>query len=161
MINRELTRQLQQLRALNKRATTSSLSDLELLAHWARYMCVLVAGFLENAIEEVYSDFVESASSPAVASFALRALARIRNPNAQRFLEVAGSFKDSWRSELDAFLSLEGRKDALDSILANRHLIAHGNSSGITIVRVNDYLDKCVQVIEFIESQCLGSTTKP
>ena len=48
----------------------------------------------------------------------------------------------------------EGRKDAIDSIMANRHLIAHGKNSGISLVRVKDYLEKSIEVIEFIENQC-------
>jgi hypothetical protein len=51
-------------------------------------------------------------------------------------------------------MSQNGRKDAIDSIMNNRHLIAHGKDSGITVARVNDYLRKCIEVIEFIEAQC-------
>jgi hypothetical protein len=50
----------------------------------------------------------------------------------------------------------QGRKEAIDSIMANRHAIAHGRDSGITVVRVVSYLDKCVEIIEFIEAQCKG-----
>jgi hypothetical protein len=55
---------------------------------------------------------------------------------------------------LASFLALEGRREAIDAIMANRHLIAHGSNSGITLVRVKEYLSKSVQVIEFIEEQC-------
>jgi len=154
MRNRELTRQLQKLRALAKKAGDSSLSDLELQAHWAKYLCVLVAGFLENSLVEIFSEFVSAASSPAVARFATSRLENIQNPKAQRFVEVSGAFDESWGPELEAFLADNGRKDAIDSIMSNRHLIAHGSSSGITLARVNQYLDKCVEVVDFIETQC-------
>ena len=47
-----------------------------------------------------------------------------------------------------------GRKDAIDSIMSNRHLIAHGKDSTISLVRVSEYLKKSVEVVEFLEHQC-------
>lgn len=156
MVNRELTKQFQILRTLAKKTGDSGLQDLELLAHWAKYLCVLVAGFVENSLQEVFSEFVTSSSSRAVTRFTTRALRNIQNPKTQRFIEVSGAFDDSWRAPLEAFVAENGRKDAIDSIMANRHLIAHGEDSGITLARVKDYLDKCVEVIDFIEAQCKG-----
>jgi hypothetical protein len=78
----------------------------------------------------------------------------MQNPNAQRFVETARAFRPSWANALEQFLAEEGRKEAIDSVMANRHLIAHGRDSGITVARVNEYLEKCVEVIEFIEVQC-------
>src|ERR687895_2444231 len=56
--------------------------------------------------------------------------------------------------DLEKFLVEQGRKDAIDSIIANRHAIAHGRDSGITVARVVQYLDRCVEVIDFMEAQC-------
>ena len=156
MENQELTRQLQKLRSLIRKIAEASVQDFELQAHWGRYLCVLVAGFLENAIAEIYTDFVNSAASEPVASFASLTLGRIQNPNSQRFVDTARSFKQSWAEDLEKFLMEQGRKEAIDSIIANRHAIAHGRDSGITVVRVIQFLDRCVEVMEFIEDQCKG-----
>jgi hypothetical protein len=48
----------------------------------------------------------------------------------------------------------DGRRDAINSIIANRHQIAHGETSRITLLRLKDYFSKAVQVLEFIEDQC-------
>jgi hypothetical protein len=45
-------------------------------------------------------------------------------------------------------------EDAIDAIMSNRHLVAHGKDSGISLARVSVYLRKSVEVIEFIEKQC-------
>jgi hypothetical protein len=156
MVNRELNRQLQRLRRLFGETAAVSSGNLELQAHWAQHLCVLVAGFLENAIEEIFGDFVKAAASEPVARFAMSALSRVQNPKANRFVEVAKSFKDSWGENLEVFLDQSGRRDAIDSIMANRHQIAHGGYSGITVARVRDYLDKSIEVIDFIENQCSG-----
>jgi hypothetical protein len=127
---------------------------LELQAHWARYLCVLAAGFLENAIVDVYGRLVTASASPAVARFAARALERIQNPNCERFIQTAGAFKAQWGKELEEFVASGGRKEAIDAIMAHRHQIAHGGDSGITISRLKEYVARCVEVVEFIEIQC-------
>lgn len=123
-------------------------------SHWARYLCVLCAGFLENGISEIYGEFVRRAASKPVADFSISMLSKIQNPNAQRFLETAHRFKPEWGVALNDYLNNNGRREAINSIMTNRHEIAHGRNSGITIVQIRNYLDKAVEVLEFIESQC-------
>ena len=114
-----------------------------------------MAGFLENAIAEVYGSFVKTAASEAVANFSSSVLSRVKNPKAKVFLDIARSFKSQWADDLKQFVEEENRKEAIDTIMANRHLIVHGRDSSITVARVVTYLDKCVEVIEFIERQCV------
>jgi hypothetical protein len=154
MRNQEISRQLQRLRILITRVDVAAGGNVEMQAHWARYLCVLAAGLLENALAEVYSEFAVGNSQQPVANFASHALAAIQNPKTSRFLEVAQRFKPEWRDELEAFVREDGRAEAIDSIMANRHLVAHGKNSSITLVRVKDYLAKAIQVVEFIEKQC-------
>jgi hypothetical protein len=154
MHSRELSRQLQRLTRLLKEAPDATKDALELHAHWGRYLCVLAAGFLENAIEEVYSEFVYRTGSKPLANFISTTLARIQNPNSTRFVETAKSFRVEWGRDLELFLSESGRKEAIDGIMNMRHQIAHGRDAGITIATVADYLKKSVEVIEFIETQC-------
>ncbi len=154
MTSQKLNRQLQAIRSLFDRTDDACSDDLEMRSHWARYLCVLSAGFIENAVREVYGDFTKGSSSPAVANYAVSALSRIRNPKTSRLLEVAGTFKKTWREELEEYVDAEGRREAIDSIMQNRHQIAHGQPSSVTIVRVKDYLTKSVAVIAFMEKQC-------
>lgn len=154
MKGRELNRQLQRIDALLRRVLEASGSNVELSSHWAKYLCVLAAGFLENAIQDVYSRFVRLSASEPVQAYAISRLDEIKNPKTRRFIEVASSFRRSWGEELGQFVAEDGRREAIDSIMQNRHQIAHGGDSGITVARVRDYLDKSVQVVEFIENQC-------
>lgn len=149
-----LSSQHQRLCWLISEADKFEADQLELQAHWARYTCVLSSGFIENALKEVYARYARSCSNPAVANYVESTLSKIQNPKASRFVEVARLFNKDWAESLNAFLESDGRKDAIDAIMANRHLIAHGKDSGITLVRLNEYLSKSVQVIEFIETQC-------
>lgn len=151
---RSLESQHRRLIWLLEQAASFDNSQLELQAHWARYLCVLSAGFLENALTEVYSEYAKACASVNVANFVSARLSRIQNPKAGRFLETAQGFDKSWGHGLDEFLSLGGRREAIDAIMSNRHLIAHGKDSGISLIRVKEYLKKSVEVVEFIEKQC-------
>ena len=63
-------------------------------------------------------------------------------------------FKREWGEELSAFADEEGRKEAIDSIMSNRHRIAHGKNSDVSMAKIKDYLRKSIQFIEFVEQQC-------
>ena len=154
MNNRELTRHIQGLKNLFVRTQKASGGDIEIQSHWAKYLCVLSAGFLENALCEIYADFCKRAASEHVANFASKILSRIQNPKANRFIEVASSFKKSWGEDLEAFVEEDGRREAIDSIMNNRHQIAHGKISNISIAQLQNYLDKAIEVVNFIETQC-------
>lgn len=155
MDNPELIKQYNKLKKLIDDTETSTHGDLELQGHWGKYLCVLASGFLENAISAVYMDFVSKAASPHVLRYTLKHLDSIQNPKARRFVDVATQFKKEWGAGLEEYFSLNpGNKQAIDSIMTNRHLVAHGKTTSISVHRVRDYLEKSVLVIEFIEMQC-------
>lgn len=154
MKNQELSRQLQRLNSLIEKTIGASAGDIELQAHWAKYLCVLCAGFLENSLTEIYTEYAGTSSNRAVAGYVARQLERIQNPKAQAFLSTTYQFKKGWGIALESCLDQDGRKEAIDAIMTNRHKIAHGEDSDITISRIKDYLAKIIQVIEFMEIQC-------
>lgn len=154
MKNQELSRQLQRINTLLKKVDEATGMDIEMQSHWSKYICVLCAGFIENAISGIYSDFVDSASNNHVANYAKSNLSKIQNPKTAKFVETARAFKESWASDLENFVAIDGRKEAVDSIMQNRHLIAHGKDSGISIVRLKEWLKKSVDILDFIETQC-------
>lgn len=154
MNSKSLVMQHQKLTWLIQQAAMLDADKLELQSHWARYICVLASGFLENALKDVFSRYARASSNPLVANFVDTQLASVQNPKSSKFVEVAGAFNKNWVQDLEDFLSLDGRKDAIDSIISNRHLIAHGKDAGITLARVKDYLAKSVQVIEHLEGAC-------
>ena len=153
MDNIRLVQQWQRIDALSTRQELSGL-DPELLSHWAKYLCVLYSGFLENSIAELYGSFASHSAHRNVAHFVETRLRIITNPKAQRFFDTAHGFSSEWGDDLQNFMADNGRKEAIDSIIANRNLIAHGKNCSITLVRLKEYMDKATEVIEFIEGQC-------
>jgi hypothetical protein len=156
MLNQELSRQIQQLKSLIQRADEACNGNAELQAEWARYLCVLSAGLLENAIKILYSEFAKGKVTAPIANYISSTLSPIRSPKPQKFIETAAIFKDEWKMELESYLDDNGRREAIDSIMTHRHSIAHGKSrnSNITLTKLKDYLAKCIEALEFIEQQC-------
>ena len=155
MRSKELSKQFDHINNLIKSTRSSTSDNLELQGHWGKYICILCAGFLENAISEVYIEFADKCSSPPIASFSRKNLGRINNPKAQKFIDTAYAFKKSWGQELEIFFNENpSKKNAIDSIMANRHLIAHGKSTSISVIRIKDFLKESIDVIHFIEEQC-------
>ncbi len=63
----EIDRQRQRLDDLFSKAR--ALPDAEMQSHWCRYLCVLVSGFVENAVRISYAELARKRSDPTVADF--------------------------------------------------------------------------------------------
>jgi hypothetical protein len=155
MQNRDISIQIQRLQSLIKRSTEATKENIELQGDWAKYLCVLTAGLLENSIKQIYSDFANRTVATPLANFVSSNLSPIRSPRTQRFLEISSAFSMIWRGELENYFNDNGRGEAIDSIMRHRHLIAHGQyrNSNISMVQLKEYFTKAIEIMEFIDSQ--------
>ncbi len=127
--------------------------NLELQSQWARYLCVLVSGFLETSIRSIYGEFARRTASPYVANFVKCELGSFQNPKMGKILDLTRAFNPQWANQLEA--ATEGQlKDAVDSVVANRIQIAHGRDVGITYARIKGYYEDVIQVVDLIEGMC-------
>ena len=130
-----------------------AVSDEELQAHWARYLCILTSGYLETRLRAIFSEYAVMKAEEKVANFVENQLDQWRNPNMEAILQLTGAFSPEWRTRLER--ATEGElKDHVNSIIYNRHQIAHGNPVGITYGRIRDYYDSAKKVVSLIEKQC-------
>jgi hypothetical protein len=123
--------------------------DAELLSDFARYLCVLVSGYLEQAVIELALEHVRQRSNTSVQKYVEARLRRFTNANCQRILNLLGSFDSDWRLEMESYL-VDELKDAVDSVVNLRNAIAHGRHSGITIGRISDYYKRVDRVVDHI-----------
>ena len=127
----------------------SSATDVELQSDLAKYLCVLVCGFFENSIVALLLAYVERRSAPEVAVFVSRQLDRWTNPNAEKISTLFGSFNADWRLALEAYL-VDERKESINSLVALRHKIAHGESVGTSLSQVKAHYKIIREVIEYL-----------
>lgn len=150
--NSELNREYDRIRILIVKAKEFEPDD-ELRSHLAKYICVLSSGFIENSIYHTFSDIADKSCTPSVVlTYTKSQLYKIQNANSEKIRALAKSFNPDWHDPLKEFLQEEDRSAAINYILKNRHNIAHGRDSDITIGRLEEYLKKTVEVIKYIET---------
>ena len=150
MKNQEISSNKQRLDNLFKKITST---DTDLQSHWARYLCILVSGFLETSVRIIYREYAKSKATPQVANFVEGKLEDFQNPKMEKILQLTGLFSKEWADEL-RLKTKDELKDAVDSIANNRNQIAHGGSVGISYSQIKSYYDRAIEVIELIENQC-------
>lgn len=127
----------------------------ELLAHWARYLCVLTSGFIENSLRVILTRYATDKASPQVANFVESRIKGITNLNEERIAQLLGAFSLEWRGRFIQKRT-DAQKAALDSVVANRHLIVHGRSVGLTLARMKNYYVEIVKTIALIDENCVN-----
>jgi len=129
MKNIEVVRYQQRLDALFEKV--EDISDIELQSHWARYLCILVSGYLETSVRTIYGEYTSKRADKNVANYVSSRLGSFQSPKMGNILELTRAFSLQWAEELEN--ATEGElKESVDSIVANRHNIAHGRDVGIS-----------------------------
>ena len=123
--------------------------DLEVRSDFARYLCVLVSGYFEKAVIELVLAHSARQSAPSVQSYVEASLDRFTNVHSEKLLQLLGSFDPEWRENLQAFIRDE-REAALNSVIAIRHQIAHGESTGISFVQIRSYYAFVQEIVNFL-----------
>jgi len=121
-------------------------------SHIANYVCVLLSGLIENAIRDIISAHVETKSTPRIANYVKSHLDRFRNPDPESVTRLLLSFDAALVDRLEGHWSGE-IKDAVGSIVGNRHLIAHGRSTTLTLARVGEWFKSAKNLIAFLEAE--------
>jgi len=85
-------------------------------------------------------------------------LYKIQNANSGKIKALAKSFNPDWHDSLKYYMQEENRGAAINYILKDRHNIAHGRDSDITIAKLEGYLNKTVEVIKFIENELITAS---
>lgn len=145
---REVARLKSKLDATLKRAPDPA-AEIESQADFAKYFCVLVSGYLENALIALVLDFVQRNSAAEVQLFVEKRLDRWTNPSTEKILTLLSEFSGDWKEKAEKFI-IDDRKAAVNSLVGLRHQIAHGESVGTSIAQVKNYYKATLEVVDFI-----------
>jgi hypothetical protein len=126
------------------------INDDEIKSHLARYLCVLTSGYLEEAIKILIRDFVSGQASPTVRNHINSTSKNLSNLNIEKIGQYLNSYNGKWKDQFDTELTDE-EKDAVNSIITNRHSIAHGVNVSVSYSRIKAWHIEVIRVIEKIQ----------
>ena len=84
----EVNRLRNRLKAVFGRAGSLGNADPKIQSDYARYLCVIVSGFVETAVEELAIEHCRKRSNVSVFNYASTQLGRIQNLNGQKLLQL-------------------------------------------------------------------------
>lgn len=125
------------------------IEDLEIKAHWTRYLCILTSGYLEVSLRNIAGQYSIDKAHPNVANFVANQAEPFQNASMTKILAIVRSFSGAWANDLEA--SSEGEiKDAIDSIVSNRHRIAHGEWTGLSFSVMFRYYEAAKKMVDLL-----------
>lgn len=131
------------------------MSSIERQAHWAKYSCVLVSGFVEQAVKEILVSHASLKAAPRISRYVEKTWATSKNMNVKNISDILGNFDDRWRQSFEGWLGdAEERKATINNLISWRNNIAHGseaNTTGVTLASVNKSFECACQFIDFLE----------
>ncbi len=130
--------------------------DPEAQAHKAKYLAVLVSGYLEQAIKELLLQYASKGDNNQLSRYIEKTWPVSKNMNVNNIKLILEQFNESWS---DAFLEWineeNNRKNNINSIVRWRNSIAHGqefNTTGVTLHSVNSSFTTIKDLVSFIEN---------
>jgi RiboL-PSP-HEPN len=125
--------------------------DPALLSDLAKYATVLAAGYLETAVEEVILEYGRRSQDRRISTFLEERMRRFNNPARSRILDVLLAFDSNWQRTAKIYLHQSATHTlALESIMSNRHEIAHGGSSLVTLSQIATWITDVEPVVQFL-----------
>jgi len=135
----------------------ASISNPADQSEWSKYLCVLVSGFIEESLRVLLEEYTRTHSGPNIQNFVGKQIGNITNCKTSRILEVLSKFSQDWAedfsNQIQARSSITDEiKNSIDSVIANRHDIAHGRNVGITYTRISNYYNNIKKAVDILDT---------
>jgi len=130
-------------------AVVPKIEDEELRAELTKHLCVLSSGLLEVGCRDILNRYTSRRSSPQVQRFVAARLNEFQMPKSATWLNCCNALIGSatkWRASLS-----DEDADSIDSIVNNRHQIAHGRSVGLSFDVFTRYHEHAAQALLLME----------
>jgi hypothetical protein len=129
-------------------------SELEFQAHWAKYTCVLISGYIEQAIKEIVLEHASATAAPRIRRYVEGTWPSSRNMKCDAISELLKSFDEAWDARFTSWLETAERKKEINEIIKWRNDIAHGkeaNTNNVTIGSVKTKFKIACDLVDFLE----------
>ncbi|MDZ7793925.1 MAG: HEPN domain-containing protein [Spirochaetia bacterium] len=129
--------------------------DFELVSHLTKYLCVLISGYLEKSIYLLLLKYSEEKSHDYIKNYIHNNLKTFTNAKTEKIETLFKKFNDDWVVKLSEIDNYDEVKASINSIIGQRHRIAHGNDSTIGFVSLKEYYKNINKMIEHIKIEIL------
>lgn len=130
--------------------SSKNIDDEEIKSHYARYLCVLTSGYLEESVKIIIGNYVSNRTPPAILNYVNSTTSNLTNLKTEKIINFLNTFDSKWKDEFEIILT-EEEKDSIDSVVANRHQIAHGKNVGVSYVNIKEWYKNIKNVVEKID----------
>lgn len=120
----------------------------EARSHYARYLCIRLAGFAEQSLKDLISAHARTHSSATVHKFVEAKMSKLWGINQTKLQDTLISFNPDWWEKIS--LKHPDELEALHSVGKLRDNISHGGNSGIGIPQVQQYRDSVFRLVDFL-----------
>jgi uncharacterized HAD superfamily protein len=133
-----------------------SISNSAEQSEWSKYLCILVSGYIEESLRVLLENYTAKNSSQYIQNFVSTEIKNITNCKTKKILDILRSFNPHWEQDFNNKIATKSRiddeiKNSIDSIITNRHSIAHGKNIGMSYSTVFNYYGNVKKAIEILE----------
>lgn len=129
-------------------------------ADWAKYLSVLVSGYLEQALKEILLEFADQHDANRLQNYIEATWPESRNMKTANIREILNHFDQGWGASFDQWIEQGDQyKSEINSLIASRNDIAHGkeaNTTNVTLRSTRNRLRIVLELVEFLENLILG-----
>lgn len=136
----------------NLKKKIDDVDDEEIKNSLVKLLCVRTAGLLEVFLKTRISEYSKGKVPKEITRFMTAKFKDITNLKSSKFSDVLSTFSEDWSREFNDYLEEhEQEKSSLDSVVAQRHMIAHGQSSNISQSYMAQYFNDVKNIVSFLD----------
>jgi hypothetical protein len=124
--------------------------ELEIKSEWSKYLCILVSGFIEESLRVLLEKYCENKASENIQKFVGKKIDNITNCNTNKMRTILDEFSSDWSNEFTNRIN-DQIKTAIDTVVGNRHKIAHGRSITMSYHNISTYYNNVKKAVEILE----------
>ena len=127
--------------------------DDEVKSFLARFFCIRTSGLMEVFLKERISEYSRGKVPSVINRFLTSKFKDITNLKSSRLVDVLKSFSPDWADSFENYLEEhEQQKNSLDSVIAQRHSIAHGQPASVSVVSMTQYFEDVKNVVNYLDT---------
>lgn len=119
----------------------------------AQMLCIRASGLIEVALHAYLTEYCARGMPREANNFIVSRITGLQNLNYERLCTVLSSFSKQWREAFEAKIDKNGAaKEALDSVVARRNRLAHGENVGVSLSNIKREYKDLKEVVRVLEA---------